>query len=222
MTLADVIIVAGGLGTRFKAKVPKPLVRLKGKALITYSLKLFNQSPLINSIIVVGHEDYLKAYRNLAKPFKKVKSVVAGGETRRQSVKCGLACVESTVPYVLVHDAARPFATAQMIKDLIKELKQYPASIVAVPVKATIKHVNAKTKVVQSTPDRQTLWEVQTPQAFRHDVLVKAHQQSLKVEATDDAMLVEHLGLKVKVVYGEYTNIKITTPEDLHIARFLK
>lgn len=222
MKLADVIIVAGGLGTRFNAKVPKPLVRLKGKALITYSLKTFNQSPLINNIIVVGHEDYLKAYRNLAKPFKKVKAVVAGGDTRRQSVKCGLASVDPKASYVLVHDAARPFATASMINDLIKELRRYPAAIIAVPVKATVKQVNAKTKVVQSTLERQTLWEVQTPQAFRHAILVKAHAQSLKVEATDDAMLVEHLGLKVKVVNGEYSNIKITTPEDLHIARLLK
>ena len=217
----QVIIVAAGSGTRFRAKLPKPFVLLRGKPLIAHSLNIFEQNSAVNGIIVVGHKEYLGRFENLAKRFKKINAVVAGGATRADSVKNGLAVVDQDTDIVLVHDAARPLIDQGMIMRLMAALRKHKAAIVAVPVKATIKKVNPKTFNVQETPKRSLLWEVQTPQGFYKDVLVKAHQQKFKGEATDDAMLAEHMGVKVKVVMGDYRNIKITTPEDLDIAKFL-
>ena len=221
MVKTEVIIVAGGLGTRFKSKLPKPFVLLKGTPLTVHSLKVFESCKTVTSIIIVGHQAYLKRFEAIAKPFKKVKAIVAGGDTRAQSVKCGLSVIDPATQYILVHDAARPFVTGEMVLSLQQALTKHPAAIIAVPVKATIKKVNVKTLVVESTPNRKEMWEVQTPQAFKRDVLIKAHARPFKGEATDDAMLVENLGLKVKVVAGNYQNIKITTPEDLDIAEAL-
>ena len=216
-----VIIVAAGSGTRLKVKVPKAFVCLRGKPLITYSLVVFQNIRVVDSIIVVGHRDHLKRFESLRRDFKKISAVVAGGATRSDSVKCGLAAVDRDVDIVLVHDAARPLIDAAMVSRLIAALRKYQAAIVAVPVKATVKQVKPKTMTVERTLQRSLLWDVQTPQGFRKDVLVKAHQQRFKGEATDDAMLVEHLGVAVKVVMGDDRNIKITTPEDLKIAEKL-
>ena len=216
-----VIIVAGGSGTRFKSKTLKPFVLLKGKPLITHSLRIFEQNKAINGIIIVGHQAYLKRFEALARSFKKVHAVVPGGETRAQSVKQGLAAVDAETDIVLVHDAARPLVNQAIIDRLVAALVKNKAVIAAVPVKATIKQVNAKTQYVEETLKRDLLWDVQTPQGFHKDILIKAHAQAFKGEATDDAMLVENLGVKVKVVMGDYRNIKITTPEDLIIAKTL-
>jgi 2-C-methyl-D-erythritol 4-phosphate cytidylyltransferase len=217
----QVIIVAGGSGTRFKSKTPKSFVLLKGKPLIAHSLKVFEQSKLVSSVIVVGHKDYLNRFGALSRSFKKVWAVVSGGATRAESVKCGLAALDVDTDLVLVHDAARPLIDETMIERLLASLKKNKAAIVAVPVKATIKKVNAKTLTVEETPKRDLLWEVQTPQGFHKDILVKAHAKPFKGEATDDAMLVENLGIKVNVVMGDYRNIKVTTPEDLKVAKHL-
>lgn len=212
------IIVAGGLGTRFKSTLPKPLVRLKGQPIISYSLKVFEQSKHIDQVIIVAHADFLNQFKKIAQHFAKVTKIVAGGKTRADSVKCGLTALGPTIDTVLVHDAARPFVNEEMIKGLMEALKKYPAAIIAVPVKATIKQVHMKTLTVKATPNRAEMWEVQTPQAFKRQILEKAHAKPFKGEATDDAMLVENLGLNVKVVAGTYQNIKITTLEDLYIA----
>ena len=218
----QVIVVAAGIGTRFGSKVPKALVRLKNKLLITYSLKVFEQNKAVSGIIVVGHKDYLPRFEALCRGFKKVSAVVAGGKTRADSVKCGLAAVDADTDFVLVHDAARPLIDDGIIGRLTAALQKDRAAIAAVPVKATIKEVDPKTGQIRATPARDRLWEAQTPQGFYKDVLVKAHNRKFKGEATDDAMLVERMGVKVKVVMGNYKNIKITTPEDLDIARHLK
>ncbi len=217
----QVIIVAGGSGTRFKSTIPKSFVLLKGMPVVAHSLAVFQKSSLINSIIIVGHKDYLEKYQALAKQFTKISAVVLGGATRADSVKSGLMALEADTDIVLVHDAARPLIDKAMLERLLDALKKDKAAIVAVPVKATIKKVNARTLIVEETPRRDLLWDVQTPQGFRKDVLVKAHARKFKSEATDDAMLVEHLGVKVKVVMGDYRNIKITTPEDLLVAKGL-
>ncbi len=220
-----VIIVAAGAGTRFRAKVPKPFVLLKGKTLLSYSLKVFEQSPLVNSVIVVGHKDYLPRFQQAVKPFRKVSVVVAGGATRADSVKRGLSALDQDADIVMVHDAARPFVDQAMIGRLVVALQEHKAAIVAVPVKATIKKVNAKTMIVEETPKRDLLWDVQTPQGFHKNTLLKAHAKIKPGTSTgfltDDAMLVEAMGIKVKVVMGDYRNIKITTPEDLIMARGL-
>lgn len=214
----EVIVVAAGLGKRLKSKMPKALVLLKGKALIAYSLKVFEKHPAVDGVVVVGAKGFLSQFVRLTKPFKKVRAVVAGGILRSDSVKCGLESLSSETKIVLVHDAARPFVDAAMINRLIATLKKNKAAIVGVPVKFTVKKVNCKTLDIEETPARDLLWEAQTPQGFHKDILVKAHAKKFKEEATDDAMMVERIGGKVKMVMGDYRNIKVTTPEDIVLA----
>ncbi len=215
----EVIIVAAGAGKRLKAKVPKALVLLKGKLLITYSLKVFEAHPGIDGVVVVGAAGFLSQFIRFTRPFKKVRAVVPGGLKRSDSVKCGLTALSPDTKTVLVHDAARPFIDRASIDRLLVSLKKNKAAIVGVPVKFTVKKVDRKTLNIQETPARDLLWEAQTPQGFHKDLLVKAHARKFKDEATDDAMIVERMGDKVKVVMGNYRNIKVTTPEDIILAR---
>ncbi|MDE2028210.1 MAG: 2-C-methyl-D-erythritol 4-phosphate cytidylyltransferase [Candidatus Omnitrophica bacterium] len=217
----EVIIVAAGAGQRLNSRVPKALVLLRDKPLVSYSLKAFEAHPDVGGIVVVAPQKHLKAFERITRAFKKVRFVVAGGQSRADSVKCGLAVLSSKVRAVLVHDAARPFIDAGMISRLTAALKRSKAAIVGVPVKFTVKKVDGRTLNIQETPARELLWEAQTPQGFHKDILVKAHAQGIGPEATDDAVLVERLGQKVKMVMGSYRNIKVTTPEDLVWARQL-
>ncbi len=217
----EVIVVAAGLGRRLKAETPKSLVLLKGKPLVSYCLKVFNAHPDIDGIVLVGGKNHLKAFDRVAKRFKKVRVVVAGGAKRSDSVKCGLQALSYDTDIVLVHDAARPFIDSAMIGRLLATLKKNKAAIVGVPLKFTVKKIDRKTLDIQETPARDLLWEAQTPQGFHKDVLVKAHAKKFKEEATDDAILVERMGTKVKMIRGSYRNIKITTPEDINLAELL-
>jgi 2-C-methyl-D-erythritol 4-phosphate cytidylyltransferase len=153
--------------------------------------------------------------------FKKVNVVIPGGETRSDSVSYGLGAVDKDTHVVMVHDAARPLVTEKMIRDSVTAMDTHKAVIVAVPVKATIKKADPKNLFVTETLLRNTLWEVQTPQSFRRSLLDRAHKAMLCCEPTDDAMLVEKMGVKVKIVPGDYKNIKITTAEDLALAEIL-
>jgi len=217
----EIIVVAAGLGLRLNAKVPKAFVLLKDHPLLVYCLKVFNKHPDISGIVLVGVKEHLRVFDRLAFPFKKVRAVVAGGALRSDSVKCGLKALSPDAGIVLVHDAARPFIDNASIDRLLATLKKNKAAILGVPVKFTVKKVDRKTLNIQETPSRDLLWEAQTPQGFHKDLLVKAHAKKSKEEATDDAMMVERLGIKVKMVKGSYRNIKITTPEDIILARQL-
>lgn len=214
------IIAAGGQGLRLKTALPKTLVLLKGKPILAYTLEAFEQSPLINSIVVVGHKGYLPDFRKLIKRYRfgKVKYVVAGGKTRRESVSYGLKILDKDTDFVAIHDGARPFVAKEMIARVITGARKYSAAIIAVPVKPTIKTVNNLGMTVGKTLDRKTLWEVQTPQVFKKEIILKAHGKVREIHASDDAYLVEKMGVKVKVVMGDYRNIKITTPDDLIFA----
>ena len=217
------IIAAAGTGTRLKSRVAKPLIVLNGKPLLYYSLSIFEKSSLIDSIVVVGHSQNLDEIKKLVKKFrfKKVVAVVAGGQTRCESVAKGLEVLEQNTEYVVVHDAARPFVSKEILEQSIKVGLSESAAVVAVPVKSTIKKVDPKNLYVQETLIRDTLWEIQTPQVFKKDVLVKAHQAMDCCDPTDDAVLVEKIGIKVKIVKGNYRNIKVTTREDLALAKIL-
>lgn len=217
----EVIVVAAGLGKRLKAGVPKALVLLKGKPLISYCLKVFDGHPSIDGVVIVGAAGYLARFVRLTRGFKKVRVIVAGGQMRSDSVKCGLQSLAEDTRQVLVHDAARPFVDSASIDRLMTALKKNRAAIVGVPVKFTVKKVDCKTLNIMETPARELLWEAQTPQGFRREDLIKAHERKTKVEATDDAMMVEPLGIKVKMVMGDYRNIKVTTPEDIILAKQL-
>lgn len=219
----QVILVAAGSGTRLKASKPKALVLLRDKPLLWYSLNVFERSRTITSVIVVGHPDHLGVFRRIVDNgrFKKISAIVPGGETRSDSVACGLACVDKDTEVLMVHDAARPMVSEKIIKDSLAAMATQQAAVAAVPVKATIKKADPKNLYVTETLLRNTLWEVQTPQTFRRNLLDRAHKAKLCCDPTDDAMLVEKMGVKVKIVPGDYKNIKITTSEDLALAKLL-
>jgi 2-C-methyl-D-erythritol 4-phosphate cytidylyltransferase len=218
------IVPAAGTGERFGGTRPKPFADLGGKPVIVRTLDVLGSCGSIDGIILVVHPDWLKDYKDLvaAHGLKKVKAVLAGGDTRTQSVRIGLLALGTDVDVVMVHDGVRPLVNTKIIAAGLEAVKASGAAIAAVPVKPTIKAVDRKTKTVMKTLDRDLLWEVQTPQIFDRKVLEKAYTDD-RDGATDDAALVERSGVKVAVFMGSYENLKITTPEDLVIARaFLK
>jgi len=217
------IIVAAGLGTRLNSKIPKPLVMLKGKPIFVYTLEIFEKSSLVDSIILVVHEQNFIKFSKLCREydFKKLKSIIIGGETRCDSVGNGLKVLKEDTEIVIIHDGARPLVSERIIDESIQLCKDYEAVVAAVPVKPTIKKVNLQDMVVEATLDRHQLWEIQTPQVFKKDIILKAHQQEKGSLATDDAFLVERMGVPVKVLKGDYRNIKVTTQEDLVLAEGL-
>ena len=221
---AQAIIPTAGSGTRFQSSVPKPLVLLKGKPIIVHTLQAFERSLSVSSVIVVVPKDLITQYNQYVKRFrlKKVARVVAGGKSRGESVYNGLQCVDKATDIVVVHDGVRPLVETHMIDEAVKQCRKQDAVVVAVPVKPTIKQVDPKSLYVKATLDRTTLWEIQTPQVFKANTLKRAYANANR-EATDDAALVEALGVKVKILKGDYRNIKITTTEDLSVAEtFLK
>jgi len=216
------IIVAAGKGTRLKAKGPKPLVMLGPRPLLAYSLEVFAQCPLIDSIIVVAPKDSLKSFERVVKKFVRKKHIrcVVGGKRRCDSVFCGLQALDEDTHCVAIHDGARPFLTEKLLRKCILTACSKDAAIAAVPVKPTIKRVDRRSLTVIQTLDRSELWEIQTPQVFKKEIILKAYTRFGARTPTDDAQLVECLNVKPKVVAGSYQNIKITTNEDLLFAKF--
>lgn len=218
--MVSAIVVAAGRGKRLKSKISKALIRLNNKPLFIYSLEKFNSISLIGEIIVVGQKKDLTAIKSAIKKYRlnKVKSVIVGGNERYNSVRNGIKELNVNSRLVLIHDAARPFITDDVIVSVINAAKKYGAAIVGVPIKPTIKKAT-KENFVKNTIPREDIWEIQTPQVFRKDIILKAYNKLCDKCITDDSMLVERLGVRVKVVNGLYSNIKITSPEDLIIAR---
>jgi 2-C-methyl-D-erythritol 4-phosphate cytidylyltransferase len=211
-----VVIVAAGSGKRMGADRNKLWLPLAGTPILAHTVRLFATHPEISEVVlVVSERDEADVQAWLAGESYAV-TVTRGGAERQDSVRLGLAALSDNCSYVLVHDAARPFVTREQISGIIRQVRQDEATIMAVPVKDTIKVVGA-TGVVESTPARESLWAVQTPQAFRLSLLREAHQAALKSGriGTDDAVLVEWMGHPVTVMQGHYENIKITTPDDL-------
>jgi 2-C-methyl-D-erythritol 4-phosphate cytidylyltransferase len=219
------IIPAAGTGTRLNTDIPKPFVELCGQPLCVYTLQAFERSAAVASVILVGHAERLSELKRIVARYglKKVVRVVAGGATRRESVSRGLDVLDTDTEIVVVHDGARPLVSARTVDDAVELTRRWGAVITAVPVKSTIKMVDSHGLSVAKTLDRGGLWEVQTPQVFKKDILLRAHASSTDMGPTDDAMMVEGLGIKVKVLRGDYQNIKITTQEDIVVAEaFLK
>ena len=213
------ILLAAGKGMRFKSKTPKPLVKIASKPIIIYSLDALARNPDIKDIIVVVNSENKEGILRLIKTYRirKIKGIVKGGEKRQDSVINGLKALDKRTDFVLVHDSARPFIGNNIIVSLIKQAKKSQAAIAGVPVRSTVKKVSDSGFVEETIP-RKNLWEIQTPQVFRKALILKAYARFGKKEATDDSSLVEKLGSRVCVVPGFYSNIKITTPEDLIIA----
>jgi len=216
------IVVAAGKSKRLGGKVSKALLKLNSKPIIAYSLDVLSGHHKINEIIIVGNRANVKSLRDIIKKNKirKVRELVLGGKERQDSVSNGLRAINHKADYILIHDAARPFITKGLVSLVIKEALESKAVIVGVPVKSTIKRVTSHGAgvTVQETVDRRNLWEIQTPQVFSKDIILRAYKDCGCLKATDDASLVEMTGKKVKMVLGAHQNIKITTPEDLIIA----
>lgn len=210
------VIVGAGSGKRMGTNRNKIWLPLNGKPVLAHTVERFVRHPDIHEVVlVVSERDYAEAEAYVKKLPAQV-TLAIGGKERQDSVRAGLAALSEQCTDVLVHDAARPFVTESQIAALVKEVRKQSAVIMAVPVKDTIKIVDSS-GTVESTPARESLWAVQTPQAFRLSLLREAHQAALQANrvGTDDAMLVEWLGHPVKILAGSYENIKITTPDDL-------
>lgn len=226
MTYLSAIVVAAGRGERFDAKVPKPLAKIDTRPLIFYCLKTISEHPLVGDIILLVNAGIKDRVARIIKQYriKKISHLVIGGRRRQDSVYNGLKVINERTDLVLIHDGVRPFIDKEAITATVKEAKDSGAAIVGLPVKATIKGVHSPQStahssfIVKKTLDRDNLWEIQTPQVFRKELILKAYKKFGNREVTDDAALVEKLGVKVRVVMGSYFNIKITTPEDLALA----
>jgi 2-C-methyl-D-erythritol 4-phosphate cytidylyltransferase len=216
------ILVGGGRGVRFGGDRPKQFLELNGTPIIVHTLRQFELSRQIDQVIVVLPAPEITVFQSLADKFdlKKISRVVAGGETRAQSVKSGLAAIEQA-EVVAVHDAVRPLVTADEIDRAVVAATESGAAILVAGVSETIKEVEDNR--VARTVARADLRRALTPQSFHFDILKRAYEQldqleSSGVEVTDDSFLVERLGVAVTLVEGSARNIKITTPEDLAMA----
>lgn len=224
------IVLAAGHGTRMHTQVAKQFLALAGKPVIYYSLEAFEESQVDLVILVTGAEsvEYCKKEIVERYGFSKVATVVSGGKERYHSVYAGLCALQDFMDegIVLIHDGARPMLTRDIIERTTDSAREYGACVAAMPVKDTIK-VAGEGQFAVMTPDRSTLWQIQTPQAFSYRLVRDAYGRMLsdsryQVGITDDAMVVESMtDKKVKLVEGSYENIKVTTPEDLPIAECL-
>lgn len=214
-----VIIAAAGTGSRMKAGMNKQFIPMAGKPMLAHTLKAFQESEHIESIILVAGKDELCYCRKEiidTYGITKADKLIEGGKTRQESVYNGLKAVSPKCDIVLIHDGARPIVKPGLIKSCIEGAELYGAVTAGVPVKETVKVVSSE-NYVEYTPKRESIWVTQTPQAFRLELILKAHENALEkgITGTDDAFLAELMGYKVKMIESYYENIKITTPEDL-------
>lgn len=222
MSRVTALIPAAGMGKRMGKAVAKQFLLLGDKPLLAHTLLVFQHAPEIDEIIpILSQEDMEGCLRDVIETYHitKVKTLVAGGKERQDSVGNGLKKLDHDTSIVLIHDGVRPFVTPGMITESVDRARMGECVAVGVPIKDTIKEVDDQ-KVVCRTLERNRLWAIQTPQVFPHTVLKHAYEVSHKhkVYGTDDATLVEQAGGKVHVIMGSYDNIKITTPEDLILA----
>jgi len=218
------IIAAGGRGVRLGADRPKQFLELGGRTILELSISALAACPRIDEIVVAVPPDHLEAARSLGPHGGRTPvTFVAGGARRQDSVGNAFAHTSAAADIVLIHDAARPFVTGEVIGRAIDAAMNHGAAIAAIPVRDTVKQAGASgadgSRPITATIPRESILLAQTPQAFRRDVLARALTEGAGVEATDEAMLVERLGLPVHIVDGDPGNIKVTTPEDLAAAR---
>lgn len=222
------IVLAGGQGKRMGTEVQKQYLDIAGKPLLYYSLHTFQESGIIDEIILVtgeGQVEYVQKRFVDEYKFTKVSRIVEGGKERYDSVWSGLCAVREMEhmenSYVFIHDSARPFVTEEILIRCYETVEHTKACVVGVPSKDTIKLVDENV-CAKETPDRNYVWIIQTPQVFESSLIIEAYSKLMNrdnIQVTDDAMVVEQqLGLPVKMVKGSYENIKVTTPEDLDVA----
>lgn len=212
------IVVAAGASTRMGTPFSKQFVPLLGTPAIVRTLFAFEQAESIQSVIVVCRAEDKKKVQELIRThkIKKVATVVMGSDTRQKSVAAGVHAAPEDTAYFAIHDGARALITAEKIDSVVRDAVQHRASALAVPVKDTIKLVDEK-GFVFATPNRSTLWAVQTPQVFEKELYLKALRRAEEdgADYTDDCQLVEHINVRVHLCMGSYANLKLTTVEDV-------
>lgn len=221
----SVIIVAAGSGKRMRSAIAKQYIELKGRTILSYTVETFNGSEYIDEIILVTSseaKEYVRKEIVERYGFHKVKAIVEGGEERQDSVYRGISAVSEDTDIVLIHDGVRPFVADKYIAMLESIAMEFGGCVLGAPVKDTIKICDEE-GYISETPDRKTLWIAQTPQCFKYDIIKNAYEKAEKegFKATDDSMIAERAGVKVKMVEGDYENIKITTPEDLYMGEVI-
>jgi 2-C-methyl-D-erythritol 4-phosphate cytidylyltransferase len=213
------IIVAAGGSTRMGYRISKQLIPLCGRPAIEYTIRAFQDCDRIDEIIVVARPQDIEDIAHIAFNFQKVMTVTAGGADRAESVRRGIRAASKKACYYAIHDGARPLVTNAEIEHVVDAAFVYGAATLGTPVTDTLKVISGQANIL-STPDRASLYAVQTPQVFERELYLRAveHAVSENLSVTDDCTLVEAIGAKVKVIRGEYTNIKLTTPADLIFA----
>jgi 2-C-methyl-D-erythritol 4-phosphate cytidylyltransferase len=220
------IIPAAGTGIRMENDRPKQFLDLEGRPLLAVTLEKFQGCSAIDSIILVAPQSDVKYCQGEIVErhhLTKVEKVVAGGERRQDSVRLGIEATGGHYGLVLIHDGVRPLITHDLIERVVKAAQEHRAVITGLPAKETVKEID-ENALVMKTYDRQKIWLVQTPQVFQYEDILMAHRRAVEEgweEVTDDALLVEKVGIPVKVVEGSEDNIKVTTPQDLELVKFL-
>jgi 2-C-methyl-D-erythritol 4-phosphate cytidylyltransferase len=216
---AVAVVPAGGMGTRMGRRRPKQYLSLAGAPILVHTVRALSGCDAVAGLILAVPPDRIAATGRMLRGVEGAIEVVAGGATRQESVWCGLQAVPADARWIVIHDAVRPFITRELVARLLAAARRCGAATCGLPVRETLKRVSGQT--VHSTVDRDGLWLVQTPQVFDRDVLWEAHEKARRdgFAGTDDAVLVERLGGRVAMVPGLPQNLKITTPEDLRVAR---
>jgi len=217
------VIASAGVGRRLPAFIEKPYLLVGDKPILAHTLLAFEKFNAVNEVVAVVSEaakDYFQKEIVAKYKLEKVKKVVGGGRTRSISVHNGLKQVSEENKIVVIHDGVRPFVSELMVNESIEAVLKYGAAAVAVPVVSTVKRVSGE-MFVEQTLNRRDLMLIQTPQTFKRELILKAYEKMEKedLKVTDDAALLELINHPVKVIMGSYNNIKITTPEDLILAR---
>lgn len=225
MTQVAAIIAAAGKGARIGLKTPKPFLLLEGEAVLARTITVFQRHPRIGLIQPVIPRRHLSLFNNrLYKKYRWSKCLppVAGGRERQDSVFYGLSTLPEDVEMIVIHDGARPLLSHDLLNRVLKAASRFGAALAAIPIQDTVKKVSLN-NLVEDTVDRRNLWLAQTPQAFRANLLREAYSlaRTKNIHSTDDAALVESLGHQVHIVPGSPWNLKITTRDDLALARVL-
>ncbi|MDR1954118.1 MAG: 2-C-methyl-D-erythritol 4-phosphate cytidylyltransferase [Clostridiales Family XIII bacterium] len=210
------LIVAAGTGSRFGAGIPKQYLKIGDVPMVKMAAAAFEKSAFVDDLYVVAAAAHIEDCEKMLADMRKLRAVVAGGDTRQASVYNGLMAMNSPTPdIVLIHDGARPFVSGDLIERTAALTAKSGAVVVCVPAKDTI--YVAKNDILEAVPDRETLHAVQTPQGFSRELIVRAHERALAdgITATDDGALLRRMGVDVHLVEGDYANVKITTAADL-------
>ena len=220
----SVIIPAAGAGKRLGSPVPKAFVRIASRPLSAHTVLRLAAAVVLDQIIVAAPRGWVRRCRAMLAPVMPEGAqfvTLSGGATRTDSVRRALAALDARAEIVMIHDAARPFVPVAAVQEAVSEAARGGAAVVGIPVTDTIKEADGRGRVVR-TPDRNALWQIQTPQVFRRELIERAYRRAgARATATDDSVLVERLGARVKLIPGSAENFKVTTPLDLRFARAL-